>query len=239
LVSYTARKTSKARKVLFFAIPSLKKNSGHTGSMFRSPENWLDVDSSIETRLSDINCAIDWLKQEVPPMNNIGLLGLRFGATLASMIAEERQDINILILWEPITIGANYMQEMLRSNIATQSAVFKEIRQNREALVESMKKGETVNIDGYELGYPLFSQASDIDLLKEKKSFAGECLITQIDRKPAQKQRKDLIELVSLYDRVLLALCTEEPFWKEIKVFYGKAVNLFEDTLEWLNGQRE
>lgn len=196
-------------------------------------------DSNIETRLSDINCAIDWLKNEVPSVNSVGLLGLRFGATLSAIIAEERQEINRLILWEPITKGANYMQEMLRSNIVTQSAVYKEIRKNREALVESMKKGETVNIDGYEMGYPLFSQASEIDLLKEKKGFTGECLIIQIDRKPEQKQRKELTELVSLYYKALFAICTEEPFWKEIKAFYGKAINLFENTLKWLDGERE
>jgi exosortase A-associated hydrolase 2 len=193
-------------------------------------------DSSIETRLSDINCAIDWLKNEIPSINNIGFLGLRFGATLASIIAEERQDINRLILWEPITNGANYMQEMLRSNIATQSAVYKEIRKNREALVESMKGGKTVNIDGYEMGYSLFSQTSGIDLLKEKKSFTGECLIIQIDRKPAEKQRKDLIDLKSLYAHACLEGCTEEPFWKEIKVFYERAANLFDKTLGWMDG---
>jgi exosortase A-associated hydrolase 2 len=196
-------------------------------------------ESTIETHFSDINCAIDWLKNEVPSMDNIGLLGLRFGATLASMIAENRQDINRLILWEPITNGANYMQEMLRSNIATQSAVYKEIRKNREALVESMRKGETVNIDGYEMAYPLFAQSSAIDLFKERKSFSGDCLIVQIERKPTQKYKKELLNLKSFYTNACLEECAEEFFWKEIKHYYQTAVNLFSKTLGWLDGQRE
>jgi pimeloyl-ACP methyl ester carboxylesterase len=94
----------------------------------------------------------------------IGLLGLRFGATLAALAAERSPKVGKLVLWEPIVDGAKYMQEMLRINLTTQSAVYKEIRHNREALVRMMRDGATVNIDGYELAYPCYEQATAVNL---------------------------------------------------------------------------
>ncbi len=190
-------------------------------------------DSSIETRLSDIRCAIGTLKEKGPSIKHIGLLGMRFGATLAALAAEQEEGISKLILWEPIVDGAKYMQEMLRINLTTQTAVYKEIRHNREALVQIMKEGNTVNIDGYDIKYDLFEQASSINLLKNKSGYTGECIIVQISRKQ-QKIKKDLDSLKAAYSGADIAVSVEEPFWKEIKRFYSTADNLFNDTLRWM-----
>jgi alpha/beta superfamily hydrolase len=82
-------------------------------------------ESTIETRLSDINSAIAQIRKDIPEIKKIGLLGLRFGATLASLAAEKSELIHQLILWEPIVDGEKYMQEMLRINLTTQTAVYK------------------------------------------------------------------------------------------------------------------
>jgi exosortase A-associated hydrolase 2 len=190
-------------------------------------------DSSIETRLSDIECAVQNLRDKVPSIKGICLLGLRFGATLASIAAEREKDIHKLILWEPVTDGSKYMQEMLRINLTTQTAVYKEIRYNRNDLVEMMKNGNTVNIDGYEICYDFFEQASSINLVKQNLNFTGDCLIVQVSRKE-RKIKKDLNELAAGYPNADIVVAIEEPFWKEIKVFYSIADNLFNSTLEWL-----
>lgn len=190
-------------------------------------------DSSVETRLSDIKGAIHTLKEKSTSINEIGLLGLRFGASLAALAAEQEKDIYKLILWEPIIDGSKYMQEMLRINLTTQTAVYKEIRHNRDALVQMMKEGSTVNIDGYEIMYDLFEQASLINLVQDKMSYSRDCLIVQISRRE-QKIKKDLDDLTTKYSNADIVLAIEEPFWKEIKIFYSIAENLFGDTLKWL-----
>jgi len=84
--------------------------------------------SSIETRLSDIVCAIETLRGKMGEPLRIGLVGLRLGATLAALVAEEESGISDLILWEPIISGQLYVRELLRINISTQSAIYREIR---------------------------------------------------------------------------------------------------------------
>ena len=189
--------------------------------------------STIETRLSDIRAAYQSLHERVPSLETTGLLGLRFGATLAALSAEKIGNIDQLILWDPIVNGHQYMQEMLRINLTTQSAVYKEIRHTREDLVKQMRDGQTVNIDGYEIGYDLYEQCSATDLLKINPKFDGKTLIVQISR-GQNKIRKDLDELAGRYKNAEITIADEFPFWKEIKVYYPKADNLFNVTLKWL-----
>jgi pimeloyl-ACP methyl ester carboxylesterase len=190
-------------------------------------------DSSIETRISDIKCAIQMLFAKLGYVKNIGLLGLRFGATLAALVAEEDPKIDHLVLWEPIINGASYMKEMLRINISTQMAVYKEIRYNTEALIQMMKNGKTVNVDGYEMSWPLYEEAVGIDPLRGEKRYRGKLLLLQIIKKEGQVSKK-AGELAALYANCELRAAVEEPFWKEIRFYYPKADNLFRSTLDWI-----
>ena len=90
----------------------------------------------------------------------MGLLGLRFGATLAAEVSDARDDVELLVLWAPIGNGQSYMQELLRINLTTQMTAYREIRDDRDALVAGMRAGRTANIDGYELSLPMFEEAS-------------------------------------------------------------------------------
>ena len=49
-------------------------------------------DSTIESRLSDIKCAVRTLKEKTKNGATVGLLGLRLGATLAALVAENETD---------------------------------------------------------------------------------------------------------------------------------------------------
>jgi exosortase A-associated hydrolase 2 len=190
-------------------------------------------EASLETMLSDINCAIRWLMRQGQPKHGVGLLGLRLGGTMAALVAEHCEDVRTLILWEPIVDGEKYMQELLRVNLTTQTAVYKEIRHNREALVRMMREGATVNIDGYQLAYPCFEQVAGVKLGAEPKRFQGPCLIMQIGR-DGQQVRQDMASLKERYGAAEIRCVVEEPFWKEIKQWYGKAPALAASTLDWL-----
>ena len=193
-------------------------------------------DSSVETRLADIQSAVAWLQTNRPVEAGTGLLGLRFGATLASMAAERHPNLSHLVLWEPVINGARYMKEMLRINLTTQSAVYKEVRYNTEALVTMMKNGQSVNMDGYEVRWPLYQQAIAIDLLAEPKLFQGPVLIVQTNREMDQGIGR-MQPLADRYAKAHVTCAMEEPFWKEIRRYYAKAENLFDVTLSWLKTQ--
>lgn len=189
--------------------------------------------STVSSCLSDLSCAINQLRQEIGADAEVSLLGLRFGALLAAVHAERDSKIASLVLWDPVTDGAAYMQEVLLSNLATQSAVHLKIRFTREDLVAQMRAGNTVNIEGYELSYGLYDSATQLNLTGSK-TFSAPCLVVQIGR-ANQKPKKNLQALCDAYPQAQLALSVEEPFWKEIKTFYPRAQNLFATTFDWLH----
>ena len=190
-------------------------------------------DSSIETRLSDIKCAIKTLKEKDGSIKNVGLLGLRFGSTLAAISAEMENDISHLVLWEPIINGSKYMKDLLRINISTQSAIYKEIRHNSEALIQMMKEGKKVNVDGYEIVFPLYEQMIKIDLFDKKKDYSGRTFIAQINKREGPGVKR-VEKFSNVYADCQIHEVVEEPFWKEIKHYYSIATNLFQITLKWL-----
>lgn len=217
-----------ARELAYAGYPVLRFDYMGTGDSEGEFE-----ECSIETKLSDIHCAIKTLQEKVHGVKSLGLVGLRFGATLATLAAANGEEIKKLILWDPILNGASYMTELLRINLATQSAVYKEIRHNTEALIQIMKDGKTVNVDGYEMSWPLYVQSVGIDLFNRKISFAGITLLVKISRKAGNiTQPYNLLQ--GRLSNCEAVLAVEEPFWKEIKPYYARAENLFRITKDWL-----
>ena len=190
-------------------------------------------EASVETGITDIRCAIEDAKRRWN-VARVHLLGLRFGATLAALGAERFDDIERLVLWAPVTDGERYAQELLRTNLATQTAVYREVRYDRSELVEQMRQGAAVNVDGYAMAYPMYEQAASIRLAAAKKRHMGPCLIVQIERQ-AGRPAPDLEQLAATYERATLTLALEEPFWKEIQKSYLRhAPSLFAVTTAWL-----
>ena len=189
--------------------------------------------SSLSTMLQDVDRAIDTVKQRTGAAS-VNLLGLRFGATLAALAADRREDVASLVLWAPVVNGGRYMQDLLRINLTTQMAVYREIRFDRPALVEQMRSGRTVNVDGYELSLRMFDEVSAVDISAGTHAFAGRVYITQIERAASAKSSPDLERLRASYARGEFALVQEEPFWKEIDRFYDSAPHLLASTLAWI-----
>jgi exosortase A-associated hydrolase 2 len=193
-------------------------------------------ESTLDTMIADAEAAIAHARH-VTKRSAISLLGLRFGATIASLVAERQPDVRDLVLWAPIVDGARYMQELLRINLTTQMSSYKKIVHDRAALVAQMEAGATVNVDGYDMALPLYKQCSAVRLAAEPKTLTGRCLAVQIDRTPEAKAAPELSELVARYARGTLVCAQEEPFWKEITRYYGTAASVGAATLDWLRVQ--
>jgi uncharacterized protein len=191
------------------------------------------ADSSISTALEDVAVAVDTLKSRTGE-RAVGLLGLRLGATLAAAAAEVRRDVSRLVLWSPIVEGARYAQDLLRINMTTQMAVYREVRQDRAALVEAMKQGQTANVDGYEVGFAMYDELTRLTLKGGPAICAHPALVVQLDRAPQAPAQTELTTLAARYAAGALVQVQEEPFWKEIERFYDTAPNLFTATLDWM-----
>jgi alpha/beta superfamily hydrolase len=191
------------------------------------------AEATVETRLSDIERAAAYLLELSGPIEKVGLLGLRFGAALAMTAAPRLPGCGTMILWAPIIDGAKYMKEILRANLVTQTAVFKEIRFTRDALIEQMKQGQEIYVEGYPLRFPFYEQALAVNLLESASRFTGDGLVVHIDKK-AQQLKPELLQLQECCPALSVVGAAEEPFWKEINTYYGSAPTLYETTLNWL-----
>jgi len=182
-------------------------------------------ESDLETRIEDACRAIDFLRGISPLYREMTLLGLRFGAAVAAATARLRNDVTRLILWDPIVDGAAYMQSVLRLNLMFQMARHRKVVENRDQLVARLAKGETVNIEGYELAEPLFSQTSGFRLQEMLQRSAVETLIVQISQEEAAI-KPELASLADACPRCRIEVVIEEPFWREGRAFCQRAPEL-------------
>jgi len=188
--------------------------------------------SDCSTRIADVRAAIDELKRQVPGLDRVTLVGLRFGAAIAAAAAAGRGDVERLVLWDPVVDGADYMQSVLRTNLMAQMAIHRKVLESREQLIERLDRGETVNVEGYALSSSLFRETSALRLAGLIAAAGRPCQVVSITARAAPP-RPDLAALAAA-SHVELAAATEEAFWKEIKPFCQRAADLTRVTFAWL-----
>jgi pimeloyl-ACP methyl ester carboxylesterase len=70
-----------------------------------------DRDGSVSQWRQDLAMAVTELK-DMASLRKVSLVGLRFGAALAATCAAERDDLDRLVLWDPIFDGSAYVREL-------------------------------------------------------------------------------------------------------------------------------
>lgn len=194
-------------------------------------------DATVESYLSDISKAVETLHQKTD-VQKIGLLGLRLGATIAALAAR-KSGAAFMVLWEPIINGKEYFHQCLRSNLTTQLLLFRKIIKTRERLEDDLKKGESVNIDGYLVSPEFYSQVSKINLLEYPGAANIPVLLIRIFKARAAKPSPEMEQLYQLYassnTTTAYMEIMEEPFWGELKTYFQRPETLFLETLSWLN----
>ena len=219
-----------AREAAARGFPVLRFDLAGHGDSEGDSEN-----CTVASYLTDIESARRTFRTIFPDTASVGLLGLRFGATLAFLSAGRSDNLDDLILWEPILNGARYMQELLRVNLGTQLAVYGKVTEDREVLVEKMRQGTSTNVDGYLISIEFFDDCSNIDFTNsDLKSTNVSSLVVQIAPNIKQKDRQEFIDLANRLPNGSFLKTEEPPFWREIKLFGSQARNLVGETLDWL-----
>ena len=190
-------------------------------------------ETTVETRLEDIAAVVAVLKLRQPSCVDIALVGLRFGATLAALSAARRNDITRLALWDPIVDGSAYAQSLLWINLAYQMAAFKRVVEGRDKLVERMRRGEAVNIEGYALTESFFRQISSIRMSDVLPAFPGRTLVLQPGTE-GSAAAPGFRELATAGPKVTALTVAQQPLWKETKTFFQRAEAFSGATIPWL-----
>jgi hypothetical protein len=115
-----------------------------------------------------------------------------------------------------------------------QMALYKEVRQGRDELLQQMREGRPANVDGYAITASMYEQVTAVDLVAGEKRSDLQCLIAHVAPHLPAALSKELSQLVSRYPHGEAVLAAEDPFWKEIKAMYALARNLSAETLGWL-----
>lgn len=199
-------------------------------------------DSSVETRLSDIDRAVGVLKEKTG-VKRVVLLGARFGGTLGALAATLNDNVNAVILWNPITNGEKYFQECLRANLTTQMTTYRKIKYTREQMVRDLLDGKPINIEGYLISSQFYKEISQIRLAETLKGYDRPLFMVQIYKEDQVKIDPAFQELSDSWEKegkpAQFTAVKGAPFWRELKFFPQREEALFERTLDWILKQED
>jgi pimeloyl-ACP methyl ester carboxylesterase len=171
--------------------------SGFTTLRFHAQGYGDSEGSTADVRLeSHVRDALDAIKVLVAEtgVSRVGLIGARFGATVATLAAD-RSDARSLVLWEPIIDGRRYMRELLRTAALTEVATAARLKLNMRDAGEMFAEAGLIDVQGYPLGRSVFEEVSAFDLLRALVGFGGDSVVMQISQSP--KARPELERLVA------------------------------------------
>jgi len=181
--------------------------------------------------------AIDTFKQTYQ-LTEIILCGFRFGATLALLTTNNNSnDVHRLILIEPITHGKQYIESVLRTNLTYQMVTYGEILYTRDILIDRLRSGESINIDGYLISGELFCQICDIDLTK--LTYKDKDILILNYSKNNKKVSKNLMSLCDhLRDNkcYFIRKCIPDPTaWKASELYNMNLHHTLNEIIDWIN----
>lgn len=190
-------------------------------------------ETSWELWLEDIQCCIRWLKQE--PVGTLILWGLRLGALMALQLAENRElGISRLVLWNPVVLGEQYMQQFLRLRLAN-SMMSENGKEKISDLKMVLQTEGALEIAGYELPKVLFDEvctlkAEEMEVPAVKSIFWVEL---SPSAKPVNVPSRRLIEHWK-DDGVVVDVeeLAGSQFWSTQEI--SESCELIESTKSWL-----
>ena len=104
-------------------------------------------DARWETWCDDVRRAHVWLKERAP--GPVMLWGLRSGAALAVVMAEELSGVSRLLLWQPMINGELFLQQFLRIKLANEMLSAGQSHSGTNGLIARLKAGVAIEVGGY------------------------------------------------------------------------------------------
>lgn len=192
-------------------------------------------ESTVESRVANALDAMGLLQARTG-CDEFLFMGLRFGGAIAIAAAAASGKSCGVVLWHPVVDCAAYFYDLLRANLTLQTRAYKKVLYNREELIERMKKGEVVDIEGYGLTWEFYRQGISLDPLAEAKGVSGDSLLVQISK--GEKMQEDLMGLHRQFSgnsgRHDIIAVTKEFQWEDLKFYCPHPKRIFEKTREWL-----
>lgn len=139
-----------------------------------------------------------WLLMSTRGVSSVGLIGARFGGSVA-LLAAERVNASAAVLLHPVVRGRPYMQALIRSGLVAglsgdgRTAPPSE----HEDPIEAMRRVGYADLLGFPLRPEVFDGICELDLTRAPGSFEGRSLVMQISRSATPRR-----EVGQLVDRL-------------------------------------
>ena len=181
----------------------------------------------------DVRAAWAFLQEQVSGVPT-GLLGLRFGATLAATAASLLPEPRFAVLWEPIQQGHDYLQQELRKKLMKEMVTFGGSRETRETLLQRLESGEIIDFDGYPVSPRLYRELRAVDLTARPLPASCATLFLSIGsgNAPASAVVRSRASLAASGAQVDLRALREQPFWNLIG--HVECNGLIGETVAWI-----
>lgn len=188
--------------------------------------------ADIESRVQDVVRAVEIARTEFPGVP-LTLLGHRLGGSVALAAGARLADqVQRIVVWDPVQDGADYFGQLIRSNLATQMATGGKVTRSRDVLLADLRKGEQVVADGYGLSNALYEGMLTLRWAELVAAVAAPVLVLEV-RKGEQTAPSDAL-IAAAPGRVQAGLVTEPPFWRETRTFHKRTREFTAATLKWL-----
>jgi len=187
--------------------------------------------ATFDDRIRDTEAAYKFLKERFA-LGHVGILGLRWGATLAALCFDLLRP-DFLILWEPVTDSRKYFYDYLRLNVASQLLTEGKIRRNRDDLIKDLEAGGNIVVEGYVFTGQFYIEARKHELAATKFEHRCPTLIAQI-QKNTTVMRQDIIDLKEALGPAEVAAVPKEFEWEKTENWMPAPPELFGKTLEFM-----
>jgi len=162
-----------AERLAAHGYPALRFDYHGTGDSSGQP----DEPGRVSAWLDGIDQALDEMRSRTG-VHALGLVGTRFGGTLAAVLAARRGDVDSLVLWAPSLSGRAYAREL---------RAFRMIKQAR-GLAPGPLRDRGEEAAGYFFDRATLAEVSAIDLLAGKERVARRVLIVPRDDLPGGEE---------------------------------------------------
>jgi pimeloyl-ACP methyl ester carboxylesterase len=199
-------------------------------------ESDLDFEQAgIATRVEDVVGAVNALTGMRPNLERVVLLGHRLGAMIAATAATQLAGGAAgLVLWDPVFDGREYLMQILRQHLAAQLASGSPVSFSREQLLESLRVGGRLYIEGYGFGEPLVGEMLASTWSQDAKTWSRPALIVEVSGAAPPVSSAHARAVVERFPKVRALAIKEAPFWRETKLYHRRAPRLMAATSDWL-----
>jgi pimeloyl-ACP methyl ester carboxylesterase len=196
-------------------------SAGFTALRFHAPgygDSWLRMQQvNLQSHLGATEQAVE-LMAGLEGVEQIGVIGARFGGMVAACVGESRR-LPFLALWEPITKGAAFMRELLRSQAAFELTDRSTGPKRRASPKDELLRDGWADVQGFHLTRDAFDQISGCDLYRQMSSFGGDVLIGSITRTGHLSAEAGRL---AAHLRKLGAACSEVPVQHDLAPEFGR-----------------